>query len=88
LCYLLLIINYCDLFICSFIFPLDYLGVLCDVEVIVGDEKRISDDVDSEAYRRILQQNDTHLIKFGEVPPNTEVTIKCTYISISSFAGK
>jgi hypothetical protein len=72
----------------SFIFPLDNLGVLCDVEAYVGDEKRISEDVDSEAYKRILQQSETHLIKFGEVPPNTEITIKCTYISISSITGK
>ena len=77
-----------DLFLFSFVFPLDNMELLCDVEVHVSDEKRISEDVDSAAYRRVLQQGGIHLIKFGEVPPNTEVTIKCTYISISSISGK
>lgn len=80
--------DHCDLFLQSFVFPLDNLGVLCDVEVTVGKDERVGEGVDSEAFRRILQQNDIHLITFGEVPPNTEATIKCTYISISSFTGK
>jgi serine/threonine protein phosphatase PrpC len=71
----------------TFVFPLDHLGLLCDVEATVNEEKRLAEDVDKEAYKSVLQQRGTHLIKLGEIPPNTQVTIKCTYISISNLVG-
>lgn len=74
--------------LCSFVFPLDNLGLLCDIEVTVNEDKKLAEDVDKEAYKSVLQQRGTHLIKLDEIPPNAQVTIKCTYISISNLVGK
>lgn len=74
----------------TFHLPLDNIGILCDVEVFVKDEIRLGPlgaTVDEE-FKRILEQSETHSIKFGEVPPNTEVTIKCTYVALSNLVGE
>lgn len=77
-----------------FIFPLNNVGVLCDVEVEVGAEKRISSEVDLAAVKQIMDHKEIrgntefHVIKPGEVPPNTEVSIKCTYITMTTITRK
>lgn len=77
----------------TFIFPLNNVGVLCDVEVNVGTDKKIGPDVDLEVLKQILDHKETrgntefHVIKPGEVPPNTEVSIKCTFITMTTIAN-
>lgn len=79
-----------------FIFPLNDSGVLCDVELAVDGERRIGSDVDLDTMKHILEQKETfkvndeievHVIKVGEVPNGSEVTIKCTYVAVLNIAG-
>jgi hypothetical protein len=78
-----------------FVFPLNNAGVLCEVEVTVGVDKKVGSEVDLEGLKRILEHKDTHpttndefhAIKVGEVPSKAEVVVKCTYVTIATIVG-